>query len=96
MTSPPPSGRSSIVLTGFGPFEGHPVNASWEVVRTVRDSRMWSHEEVVKKTMSLMLLLVLPLLLMLSMLLMLLQLSLLFLLSLLLLNLVYCFFCYCA
>lgn len=27
------SGKNTVVITGFGPFGTHPVNASWEAVR---------------------------------------------------------------
>ncbi len=35
--------KKKIVLTGFGPFSGHPINASWEAVKIVRDS--WNDDD---------------------------------------------------
>ncbi len=39
-------GNPVLVLTGFGPFSGHPVNASAEAVKHIRDNSMWQNQEV--------------------------------------------------
>ena len=36
--------KQKIVGTGFGPFEGNPVNSSWESVKPIHD--LWKHDQV--------------------------------------------------
>jgi len=38
--------KRQIVLTGYGPFEGHPINASWEAVKLIRDQDLWTNDTV--------------------------------------------------
>ena len=38
------SEKQKIVITGFGPFEGYPVNSSWESVKLIPD--LWKHDLV--------------------------------------------------
>ena len=38
--------RDFIVLTGFGPFGSHKINASWEAVSFIRDQKLWTNNEV--------------------------------------------------
>ena len=42
-TPVPDEHRVKILLTGFGPFRGHPVNASWEAVKELRET--WTDED---------------------------------------------------
>lgn len=41
--------KDIIVLTGFGPFDIHKVNASWEAVRNIRDTNLWDDPRVRKE-----------------------------------------------
>ena len=36
--------QQTVLLTGFGPFHDHPVNASWEIVKEIK--QLWSNEVV--------------------------------------------------
>ena len=36
--------QQTVLLTGFGPFYNHPVNASWEIVKKIK--QLWSNEVV--------------------------------------------------
>ena len=36
--------KQNIILTGYGPFRGHDINASWESVKIVPS--LWKNDEV--------------------------------------------------
>lgn len=36
--------QQTVLLTGFGPFYNHPVNASWEIVKGIK--QLWSNQVV--------------------------------------------------
>ena len=36
--------KQKIILTGFGPFRGHDINASWESVKLVPN--LWKNDEI--------------------------------------------------
>ena len=36
--------KQKVLVTGFGPFTGHPINASWESVKLLPNT--WNHDKI--------------------------------------------------